>query len=141
MIDLPCVKQGEDWDCGRACARAVLSLFNMTSSLAMLANPVQGMCPSTLEATIRSFGLPVASGHFRVEDLKHFTDSGRPVMCCIATHGGHWVVVQGVARGFVYYMDPLSGETKRVRAHDWVNQWRDTDSKGTAYIHWGIVCG
>lgn len=143
MINLPDVRQDDDWDCGRACARAVLSSFSIHvgHSDIRLANPVQGMCPSTLEAIIRSYHLSVLSGHLRVHDLKHFTDTGRPVICPISILGGHWVVVCGVSRGSVYYHDPITGPMQRARVASWVSNWRDTDSKGNGYVNWGIVCG
>lgn len=137
--------QTEDWDCGRAAARAVLSLFGRTTIGGFqygldLVNPVQGLCPGTMEAALRAYGLPLLSGLMRVEDLKHFTQSGRPVLCPIKDDGGHWVAVAGVHRGYVHYFDPTLGMTKR-KSPDWIYSWRDSDSKGNVYAHWGICVG
>ena len=141
MITFPDTRlQSEEWDCGRAVARTVLSLFGRTILKNDLTNPIQGLCPSAMEATIRLYGLPVISGRMRVEDLKHFTNGERPVMCPIADHGGHWVAVAGVVRNFVHYFDPTIGLTRR-RVDRWVQSWLDSDTKGNVYSNWGIVCG
>lgn len=141
MIALPDQQlQSEDWDCGRAALRAALSVYGRHLRLPDLSNPVQGTCPSTLEAIVRALGLPVVSGNMRTKDLRHFTDLGRPVLCPIADHGGHWVVVVGEARKVVYYFDPSKGMSLRKQSA-WEARWTDTDSKGTAYVNWGIVVG
>lgn len=143
MIALPDQQlQSEDWDCGRAALRAALSVYGRPLRLPDLSNPVQGTCPSTLEAIVRSLGLPAVSGNMRTDDLRHFTDLGRPVLCPIADHGGHWVVVVGTSgrAATVYYFDPSKGAASRRRSA-WEAAWRDTDSKGTAYVNWGLVVG
>lgn len=143
ILKLPDVRMTDEWDCGGTAYRCVLAFLERPLPPlreTMLSNPVQGLSPSTMESLLREAGLNVLSGRMRVNDLKHFCSSGRPVLCPINQDGGHWVVVAGLERGFVHYHDPSWGP-QRMRAHDWTIKWIDTCSAGHVYSNWGIACG
>lgn len=141
LLDLPDIRQTADYDCGAAVVDVVLKFHGVRSCAAvlLLANPVQGCSPDTVEAMLRRAGLPVQSGTMTVEDLRHHTRQGRPVLCPVARYGGHWVVVRGV-RGGVYYHDPLVGPT-RAPALAWQAEWRDLTRNDHAFDRWGIAAG
>lgn len=140
ILEIPDVRQATDYDCGAAAVDAVCAFHGLRKrGPSRLANAVQGMCPSTVEAVLRSLGLSVLSGAMELSDLKHLTQTGRPVLCPITTEddGGHWVVVAGVHRSMVWYHCPLAGMRKATVA-DWCLRWRDTSRAGQEFRKWGI---
>lgn len=139
LLTIPDIRQREDYDCGAACVAALLSFHGRRwPAVWSLPNPVQGLAPDTVEAVLRAAGLSVASGSMRLADLRHYADSDRPVMCPVALHGGHWVIVRGVSARRVYYHCPTAGPTW-VGARDWREVWHDTSRGGTSYPSYGIV--
>lgn len=141
LLDIPDIRQADDYDCGAAALDAIARFHGLRArGPVALANPVQGMAPDTVEAVLRSLGLSVLSGTMTVDDLRHLTRSGRPVLCPVAHHGGHWVVVRGVERGRVYYHCPAAGPAV-LREADWLAAWRDTSRTGQRFLQWGICPG
>lgn len=141
ILDIPDIRQAEDYDCGSAALDAVARFHGLRKrGPVRLANPVQGMSPDTVEAVLRSLGLRVLSGTMTLPDLQSLTRSGRPVLCPVTTQGGggHWVVVRGVARRTVYTHCPLFGRLS-VRAADWLAGWRDATRAGHEFDRWGIA--
>lgn len=142
LLDLPDVRQRDGYDCGPAaidCALAFLGVRTCAHVLG-LANPVHGTAPDTVEALLRRADLPVLSGEMTLADLRHFARGGRPVLCPVALHGGHWVVVRGVERGSVHYHCPLNGRQKMPR-DEWLVHWRDDTTRGVTYSRWGLAVG
>lgn len=141
LLDLPDVRQRDDYDCGEAAADTVFRfLCGRSLSHVALSDAVDGLHPSNLEAGLRRAGLAVQSGTMTVADLQHHTRAGRPVLCPIAHHGGHWVVVRGVARGKVYYQCPTAGRLSLSLAQ-WVDAWRDSTRAAHDFDRWGIAAG
>ena len=141
LLDVPDTRQRGDYDCGAACVDAVAAFFGKRKrGPAALANPIQGMSPDTVEAVLRSLGFGILSGAMTVADLGHLTATGRPVLCPVADHGGHWLVVRGVARDKVHVMDPDAG-FRRVPRDGWLAGWRDVSRSGHRYDRWGIGVG
>lgn len=142
MLTIPDVRQGEDYDCGAACIDAVRKFYSVRAKAEKLANPVQGMDPATVEAILRASGFDVLSGTMTIRDLKHLTDNGRPVICPIDMYGGHWVVVAGVARLKVTFMDSALPRDKPnpcvLSANAWAARWQDKNWLGHSYNRWGI---
>lgn len=137
MIELADVRQTTDYSCGQAATAAVCRYYSRPAPAVDWANPVQGVCPATLEAYLRQVGLNVLSGTMGVADLKHLTKTGRPVLCPTAWHGGHWVVVTRVHRGRVHYQCPLEGPSS-TRILNFEAAWSDTSRDGHRYRRWGI---
>lgn len=140
LLDIPDVRQAHDYDCGAAVIDAVSIYFaRRRGTLFELANPVQGMAPDTVEAVLRSVGFSVLSGTMTPEDLKHFCNTGRPVLCPVSTHGGHWVVVRGViGLGLVFIHCPIDGRLQ-LSADEWAGVWRDVSRSGQLFERWGIA--
>lgn len=141
ILELKDVRQHDEYSCGDACVDVLLRFWGVRSSVAVLtlANAVQGVGPDACENLLRRAGLSVVSGNITVDDLKNFTKLGRPVMCPVSVHGGHWVVVSGVARGKVHFQDPTDGPSS-LKVADWDAAWHDTSRSGQEFRRWGI-CG
>ena len=139
LLDIPDVRQREDFDCGAAALDAVARFYGVRErGPVRLANPVQGMSPDTVEAWLRAVGFGVLSGTMRVADLAHLTRTGRPVLCPITgAGGGHWVVVRGVTRTRVHFHCPTNGARWWPHAL-WVSAWLDSSRTGQAFARWGI---
>jgi hypothetical protein len=140
VLDLPPTLQKNGWSCGEAAARCVFAYHERRAKLPH-ATAVDGTDPRSLEAAFRRAGLPVLSGSMDLDDLKHQTGKGKPVVCLV-TEGatGHYVVVAGVAYRSVHYLDPLHGP-KREPAAAFLARWHDWDRHGATFERWGISVG
>jgi hypothetical protein len=143
MIEVPDIRQREDYGCGDAAIDSALGSLGLRRKPGTrIANPVQGVAPDTVAAVLRASGARVQAGEVLtgVEGLRHFTAAGLPVLCPVALYGGHWVCVRGVYRGRVHFHCPLVGPDSR-RAADWLALWTDRASEtGHGFDRWGIVC-
>jgi predicted double-glycine peptidase len=79
------------------------------------------------------------SGSFTADHLKAVTACGTPVACLVQSEGtGHWVVVRGVVRGKVYFMDPDCG-LSAMPLPKWESVWIDSDRRGTVFRRHGLA--
>ena len=141
LLDTPDVRQRGDFDCGAAAVETVLRVLGVRATAAVvLADAVDGLHPATIEAALRRAGVPVQSGTMTVADLKHHTALGRPVLCPVALHGGHWVVVRGARRDRVFFHCPVDGRLSAA-ADAWDVVWRDSTRSGHPFDRWGIAAG
>jgi ABC-type bacteriocin/lantibiotic exporter with double-glycine peptidase domain len=140
ILDLPDLRQSSDFDCSDACLRIVFRFFGRARSPAV-ATPVDGADPRALEAAFRRAGFFAQAGDGLTPlDLRFHTRLGHPVVCLVTNHDGvgHYVVVAGVARGFVHYQDPETGPG-RERAAAFFARWRDSDHDGRRFNRWAII--
>ncbi len=142
ILKLPDIRQRYDYDCGLAALDCAFAAAGIRTAAVFLANPIQGTAPDTVEALARVAGVPVLAGQMSVDDLQHFGNTGRPVLCPITLPdgAGHWVVSAGVLRGKVHYQDPLSGPQK-LWGVDWLVRWQDRTNSGQVYSRWGVAIG
>lgn len=138
MLDTEDVRQTEGHDCGEAAMDTAFRLFGLRSVVVGLATPLDGMHPATIEAVLQKAGMFVQSGRMTVEDLKHHTRLGRPVLCPVSLYGGHWVVVRGVGPKRVHYHCPTDGR-RSVSHESWDALWHDVERAGHTFVHWGIA--
>ncbi len=140
ILDLPDIRQEAEHDCGAAAVAVVMQFHGLQSGrwVKRLANPVQGMSPDTIEAVLwEAFG-NVSRGTMTVDDLRHFANSQRPVLCPVTIDGsGHWVVSRGVAYRRVHYHDPISGPAS-MSIEAWGAAWQDFTVSGP-YRRFGLV--
>lgn len=137
LLAIPDIRQTTDYDCGAIAIESACQFLGVKPPAAPT-NAVQGMAPDTVEAVLRSAGLTVIVGTMDVEDLRHFTRTGRPVVCPCSDWGGHWVVVCGVERGRVTVQCPLRGRITLTGAK-WLEGWTSTSRPGHVYDRWGIA--
>jgi ABC-type bacteriocin/lantibiotic exporter with double-glycine peptidase domain len=139
VLDLPDVRQQKEWSCGRAILEALHIHYerNLNPTLSSLCNPIQGLAPETLDASLRAAGFLVHSGSFNVQQLKSHTRIGYPVACLVQfEQTGHWVLVSGVERGKVHFNCPIRGKVSQP-VSEWNKNWRDIHWLGCEYRNWG----
>lgn len=139
VLSVPGVRQQAEYDCGDAAAMTVIGFHKVQSNF-KLANSQQGTDPVSLETRLRNMGFEVLAGPARVEDLKHFSDTYRPVIVLVHWPDGldsHYIVVRGVSRGYVYFFDPESGNGK-LKADEFDKAWVAYGRIGV-YRRWSII--
>jgi ABC-type bacteriocin/lantibiotic exporter with double-glycine peptidase domain len=141
MLTLADIRQKESYDCGLAAVRCIVAYFgcryaNLAERLAT--NGMDGTDPRSIEGFLRQEGFMVQSGSMTIDDLKHHIKLGRPVLVLVSWKGGHYIVVSGVSRGYVYYQDPNEGPG-RAKIAEFENDWEVFDRFGTNYEHFGIA--
>jgi hypothetical protein len=141
ILALPDIRQRTPHGCGIAALETVWSCLGVRTRH-VPDNPIDGMSPDTLENALWNSGLALQAGSMDLDDLKYHTRRGRPVVCCVQhpDGDGHWVVVAGVAYGFVKYQCPASGPQK-VPAAVFATRWTDQTRRGALYSRWGIAVG
>ncbi len=139
MLQLPDVRQAENYDCGPASIDTVLRFFGVRSktSVVQCANEIDGTHPATLETALRRAGLLVCAGRMSLADLTHHTRLGRPVLCPVDLFGGHWVVVRGATSKRVYFHCPSEGP-QWVTRDRWLSIWHDSERSGDVFVNWGL---
>lgn len=139
----------EGYECGDLAVRCVMRFHGLRQRerLVALSEPVHGADPASLTSFVVSpLGEPLrwAHGSMTVPDLRHYADTGRPVLTLVQADTadgrteGHYVVVAGVARRRVHYLDPFSG-MRAMREAEWDTRWHDTGRFGTLFRRWGLV--
>lgn len=142
VLDVPDIRQQENWDCGPAATMAVCRFLGTGPETEQeyvdgMGTTEEGTSPAQIVGYLRSLDLAVEEGEGKsLDDLATYTASGKPVICAVkAGKSGHWVVVCGVEADTVHVHDPLSGRVT-VQADDFVRDWRDG-----SYSHYGIAVG
>lgn len=142
---LPDIRQRKAHDCGMGAWKIVHQWQTAKRAVPTpdLSNAIQGLDPATLESKIRvGLSWNVVAGEMLVDDLRHYCDTLRPVICLITRDfdgepSGHYVVVAGVYRGKVYYHDPYDGP-HATRVDDWCQSWHDR-GRYADFPNWGLV--
>jgi ABC-type bacteriocin/lantibiotic exporter with double-glycine peptidase domain len=138
LIDVPERRQRAEFDCGAA-VYACITAYWEGRGRRLKADPLHGTPPDQLEPSFRGAGYNVLSGEMDVATLRALCGQGWPVACLIQSEGvGHWVVVRGVARGKVHFMDPADG-FRSLPESSWQSSWVDTDRRGTVYRGHGLA--
>lgn len=143
-MELPDIRQDKGHDCGvaaPACVYEVLGIKKPRDSLRKLmgTNAINGTDPRTIEAQFRADGLKVLSGQMQIENLRHFTSIGCPVLCLVTLHGGgHYVVVGAVRYGKVHFQDPFVGP-RSMRLKEFEDAWVDHDRFGVIYRQFAMA--
>lgn len=143
MLKLPDIRQRDSFDCGAAAVHTVFKFLGHTMPYQFYinllgSNGMNGTDPRCVETMVRQQKLKVISGEMTIGDLSSQTKMGRPVIVLVTLHNsGHYVVVSGVKRNYVYFQDPAVGPQK-LKAVEFVNVWTDYDRFGMTYTNFGI---
>lgn len=138
LLDLPVVKQHDDFSCGAA-VFASFTRYWEGRGRKLKSHPHYGTHPDVLEMAFHSAGYHVLAGVMDLDQLRFTTARGWPVACLVKADGeGHWVGVRGVYRNRVYLMDPASGPTD-VTVGEWLGNWSDFDRRGTVFRQYGLA--
>jgi len=142
---MPDIRQKDAHDCGVAVWKTIYRwhMDKRPGTFLDLSNAIQGLDPATLESKIRvGKSWNVVAGEMMTDDLRHYCDSYRPVICLITRdfdgeECGHYVVVAGVYRRRVHYQDPFDGP-QSLPVEDWFNRWHDR-GRYADFTRWGLV--
>ncbi len=155
LIEVPDLRQSFSYDCGAACTHSVAQFYGkadgkteadfITELGTTLTN---GTSPDAIIDWFNDAGLFVTSGNgLTIDDLKAMTNKGAPVIVPMQTYGedgtpvtqtGHYVTVNGVGMGQVFFMDPLSGQ-ELLPEDEFDAIWHDMEADGVASDHFGIA--
>lgn len=140
LIPLNGVAQSTDHDCGRAAFHCVAEYWGVGSRRPPYPHPLTGTHPDHLEPAFRGAGFKVLAGDMDVATLRALTGLGWPVVCLVRAYGtGHWVVVRGVSRGRVCYMDPADGKNRSLPVGEWESNWHDSDKRARTFERYGLA--
>lgn len=123
LIDLPDIRQEDNYSCGAAIAMSVGQYFGVGPATleewktALGTDEEQSTRPMAIVEYFLDLGLSVNAAHgMSLDDLKGYWKKGWPVICPIQEYGvpskqasfdyGHYVGVIGVALGHVFVQDP-----------------------------------
>ncbi len=156
-VDLPSVRQGDDYDCGAAIFRAVCEHFEVGPEKqadfikACKTTESGGTRPADMIRCAGRFGLNAKSkSGMSIEDLKSFLDMGRPIICPIQAYGddddyhedgsGHYLGAVGYDEKHIYFEDPsMKGTRGFLPYKEFEKRWHDKDADGAVYEKYGIV--
>lgn len=140
-------RQVDDWSCGLVTAGVCLELIGWPPRLAddraadLVATPIDGTDPRSLESLFRRLRLPVVAGEMDWADLAYHTGRGRPVACLVRLDGsGHWVAVWSASSRRVRWHCPTNGPSEASPAA-FRRGWWDWDRAGVDYRCWGVAVG
>ena len=138
LLELPVVLQRTEHSCGSAVFACVTHYWELKRRR-IKADPWNGKHPMELEPDFRKLGYHTFSGTMSLDHLKAVVATGTPVCCLVQSEGcGHWVVVAGVMRGRVYFMDPAHGN-RSLPVTEWESRWHDSDRQGTVFRRHGLA--
>lgn len=139
-LQLPEIRQQNDWSCGQALFRSICEFWKVKSKpFDQLANPYSGLSPDSFEAALRAVGLSVFSGTLSVDLLGRITKGGLPVACLIEEAGeGHWSGVESVGPSKIRVWCPLNGRLQ-IPISVWEKNWLCSHYLGGVFERWGIV--
>lgn len=140
ILALPVYYQRNNYSCGPVAVRIALDYLGARGRR-VPASPIDGTDPRTLESALWLAGVAVQAGQMDVDDLRHHTRKGRPVIALVQEDGvGHWIAVAGVERGRVHSVCPVRGVVAE-RSDEFDGRWWDSDRFGAEYVRWGLAVG
>lgn len=154
-IDLPIIKQSEDWSCGAALVASVCRHFKIEPNTeaeairALGSSPTDGTGPDSISDVLIAHGLKVVSKDWMtLREIDKATRSGSPVLTPIQMYGfpkeyedaesGHWVAVVGIQGDTVKIHDPVSGNIEMDQC-EFLERWYDKDAEGVPYERFGMI--
>lgn len=168
LIEVPDVRQREDWDCGAAACMSVGQHFGvgpdtLTGWVDLLGtDETDGTDPQAIFKVLRGLGLRcVPRDGLTLDDLSAAQERGEPVLCPVQAWGtpaeerrgrsGHWLVVLGRGLGYVFAQDPSASKATKdgphapgrvmIREQDFLDAWFDVGADGTEYVKFGLIVG
>jgi predicted double-glycine peptidase len=132
VLNVPIVRQEEDYSCGPAALRAILQYYGLFSGREQQlyklldTSTEQGTLPENIALGARRFGLSAtieqwmtidrlrslnSAGKLVILELQAWRDDDRPTSPWRDTwDDGHYVVLIGLDAEFAYFMDPSTGD-------------------------------
>lgn len=149
ILDIKDIRQDDKESCGAAAIAAVGAYFHAGPNYLggwkkLLGDDSNGTPPAAILRVLSSLGLEgKGKSGMSTTDLQELTASGSPVLCPVQSYGGgHWVVVIGVGKGYVFLQDPAD-KTRlgrvMVEEDKWNEAWHDKDKYGNEFNYYGIA--
>ncbi len=128
--------------CGPAVLKMVLQYYGINKSekeLAKLARTTKigGTSDETIINVVRKFELkPIVKNNASLKDVERYTKRGVPVIVNWFTRGrrdypnsavadGHYSIVVGLDRQYIYLQDPEIGKLRKLKQDDFLRVWFD----------------
>lgn len=171
LLDLPDVRQTDNYGCGAAAAMAVGRYFGVGPETfqewekLLGTDPQQGTPPEAIIAGLQGLGLQAQARQLMtLNDLQACWQAGQPVICCIQDYGddagpgdyedGHYVVVIGLGMGGYVFVQDSSADNALdgsgsdaapgrviIPAGKFLQVWHDKTDDGRFFIRYGIAVG
>lgn len=156
VLDVPDVRQKDEFDCGAAALKAALDYYQVKPSRseeemvrALGSDEDHGTLPKAILREAKDAGLGVEeSSGMSLAELTQQIDNGNLVICPVQAYGtddeerhresGHYVVVCGYTPTDIILHDPSAGRQSQPR-REFLTCWHDQDANGVDYHHYGIV--
>lgn len=160
LLELADVRQTGSFDCGAAATQTVALYFGKDNGREesdyiqeLGTTEADGTEPERIIDWMNDNGLVTTSGQgMTLDDLRRFFADGKPVIVPLQMYGltpeydeeealnqaGHYVVVQGMGLGLVFFQDPVGGRQMMAEA-DFDERWHDREQEGVVDDHFGIA--
>lgn len=156
-IPLPDVRQSTSFSCGAATLHSICKYFGAGPEeeedfiKELGTDDKDGTSPEEIVTGAKKHGLRVILRHnMTVKQVKHFIDSGKPVILNIQAWGnkkdyndcgsGHYATAIGYDSKGIYFQDPsISGMRGFLKYEDLENRWHDKETSSKRTDHLGIV--
>jgi hypothetical protein len=149
LIDIPNVRQYNDFTCGSACLLAILAYYgkydgredDLASELRT--NPINGTNADDIVKIARKFGLnaerrenadlKIIESSLRrktpiIVNFQAWSDSGSDYRH--SNEDGHYAIVTGMDDENLYFRDPsMNGKIGRLSKADFMQRWHDEDAQ------------
>lgn len=151
LLDIPDIRQYNDYSCGSACLLAILTYFGVYDGReeelgALLGTtPADGTQPSRIVEVAKKFGIeaePVEG--CSLDDLRLYMKQKRPVILNFqawkespvewshADDDGHYAILIGMDDTNLYMRDPsIHGRIGKVPCDEFMERWHDTGLEGS----------
>lgn len=144
ILKVPDLRQTDGHSCGLCALNSVLTFHGrkpVSKIGSGLPSKLDGIEPRAIEMAARGLGLSCVSGQMTLDDLRHYTRSGRPVIVLVQfSGGGHYQIVKGIVRRTIYLQCPVSGGVTEREA-DFAARWHDYTIDAHRLDNFGIACG
>lgn len=157
MVNVPDVRQSENFDCGPCCLRSISKYFDVGPKTEEEfieicgTSKKDGTHPKQIQKAAEKLGLKTKfyTG-LTIESLKSYIDQRKPVIVEIQAWGnpkkyeklndGHFVIAIGYDDSNFYFEDP---SLLRIRGYlpydEFDSRWQELESNGDKFYHSGLV--
>ena len=157
MLDIPCLRQAFDYDCGAVVLQAVLAYYGIEireDKLIKMAgtSKKKGTNPAAMVKVLKKYGLEIEEGEMTMNEIKNFLKNKVPVIIFIQAWinkksidwvnnwgDGHYVIVIGYDEKKIYFEDPGAFKRTYLNWEELEMRWHDQDFDGKKYHNYGIA--
>lgn len=158
-INIPLIRQKNDYYCGPACLLSVISYFQSTDPLptqdeiadAAGTSEITGTHPTGIVRAANDYWIEAnVQQNLTIDQVKEFVDAVNPVIVNIQAwsdqnsydemNDGHYIVVVGYDDTKLFFMDPsIDNELGWLSNEEFLDRWYDKTASGEVTHKLGIV--